>query len=215
MDIAVHGSQITEDVADGSEQRTAPRFTLLIRAAKLASNTGEFVCVIRDVSENGASVRLFHPLPADEQFTLQMPAGAIYGMTRVWERGLEAGFRFDSQVSVDSLITEAGAYPKRGLRLALNFPATVSTLTQRCAATVENLSQQGAMVRCEGLFAIDQNLRVEADDVATCLKEIRAKVRWRRGTHYGLVFDDTFTLRDFALLAARLQAPELLTEEQR
>jgi energy-coupling factor transporter ATP-binding protein EcfA2 len=31
---------------DGAEQRAAPRFTLLIRAAKLVSAQGEFVCVI-------------------------------------------------------------------------------------------------------------------------------------------------------------------------
>ena len=41
-------------------------------------------------------------------------------------------------------------------------------------------------------------------------REIRAKVRWRRERHYGVVFDDTFALGDFARLAARLQAPALL-----
>ena len=40
--------------------------------------------------------------------------------------------------------------------------------------------------------------------------EVRAKVRWRRDHDYGVVFDDTFTLGDFARLAARLQAPGLL-----
>jgi len=215
MDMAITGTQVADHIEDdGEEQRAAPRFTLLIRAAKLSCRSGEFVCIIRDVSESGVSVRLFHALPADDHFELQMPAGAVYGLTRVWERGLEAGFRFDSPVAVESLINEASAYPKRGLRLALTFPAVVCTLTQRCAATVRNLSQQGAMIDCEGLFAIDQSLRFEAAEIAPCLKGIRAKVRWRRGTHYGLVFDDTFTLKDFALLAGRLQVAELVPSEE-
>jgi hypothetical protein len=202
-------------VEDGGEQRAAPRFTLLIRAAKLICELGEFVCVIRDVSESGVSVRLFHPLPPGESFNLQMPAGAVYPITLVWDRGTEAGFRFDAPVPVELLVHEASIYPKRGLRLGVAFPVTVTTLTQRCNAMVGNLSQQGALLECEALFAIDQNLRIESADKAQGFKETRAKVRWRRGTRYGLVFDDTFTLGDFAKLAARLQAPELLPEEPR
>lgn len=215
MDIALPGSQLGDLVEDGSEQRAAPRFTLLIRAAKLICELGEFVCVIRDVSESGVSVRLFHPLPPGEHFNLQMPAGAVYPITLVWDRGTEAGFRFDAPVPVELLVHEASIYPKRGLRLGVSFPVTVTTLTQRCNAMVGNLSQQGALLECEALFAIDQNLRIESADKAQGFKETRAKVRWRRGTRYGLVFDDTFTLGDFAKLAARLQAPELLPEDRR
>jgi hypothetical protein len=89
---------------------------------------------------------------------------------------------------------------------------TITTLTQRCPATVVNFSQQGALLACDGLFAIDQNLRIDGGTIAPELKEIRAKVRWRRGAHYGVVFDDTFTLGDFAKLAARLQMPELAAD---
>ncbi len=210
MDFATTGSRLHDEGAGGSEQRAAPRFGLLIRAAKLACQSGQFVCVIRDVSETGVSARLFHALPGDEHYQLHMPGGAIYEMASVWRRESEAGFQFAEPVAVESLINEACAYPKRGLRLAVEFPVTLTTLTQRCTAMVQNLSQQGALIKCDGLFAIEQNLRIEAGDIAPELKEIRAKVRWRRGTDYGVVFDDTFTLGNFARLAAFLQAPDLL-----
>ncbi len=48
---------------NGEEQRGAPRYTSLIRAAKLVCGQGEFVCVIRDVSATGVSLRTFHRLP--------------------------------------------------------------------------------------------------------------------------------------------------------
>ena len=196
----------------GAEQRAAPRFTLLIRAAKLVSAQGEFVCVIRDVSETGVSVRLFHALPGCKQYALHMPAGAIYEVARVWQRDNEAGFTFDAPVVVEKLVNESGEYPKRGLRLALCFPVTIKMLSGSVEAMVENLSQQGARLTCDRLLAIDQTVRMEMPDLSGKPREVRAKVRWRRDQQYGAVFDDTFTLGDFARLAALLQAPALLEE---
>jgi hypothetical protein len=196
----------------GAEQRAAPRFTLLIRAAKLVSAQGEFVCVIRDVSETGVSVRLFHALPACTEYALHMPAGASYELARVWQRENEAGFTFTQPVEVGRLVNESNEYPKRGLRLGLCFPVTVNILAGSFEAEVENLSQQGARMICDRLLSIDQTLRIQMPDLSGKPREVRAKVRWRRDQHYGVVFDDTFTLGDFARLAALLQAPALLGE---
>lgn len=196
-----------------ADQRAAPRFTLLIRAAKLSSAQGEFVCVIRDVSETGVSVRLFHELPGCEDFALHMPAGAIYEVRRVWQRGNEAGFTFTAPVEVERLVNESSEYPKRGLRLGLCFPVMVNHLAGSFEALVENISQQGARLTCEPLLAIDQTVRIAMPAPGGGKpREVRAKVRWRRDQHYGVVFDDTFTLGDFARLAAVLQAPALLDE---
>ncbi|MFW5868436.1 MAG: PilZ domain-containing protein [Armatimonadota bacterium] len=100
-----------------ADMRAAPRFTLLIRAAKLVCAKGEFVCVIRDVSETGVSVRLFHRLPSGGPYELHMPGGVAYEMRAVWQRDNEAGFEFTRPVEVSRLISEAGQYPKRGIRL--------------------------------------------------------------------------------------------------
>lgn len=197
----------------GAEQRTAPRFTLLIRAAKLVSAQGEFVCVIRDVSETGVSVRLFHGLPSCKYFALHMPAGAVYEIARVWHKGNEAGFTFADGVEVEKLVNESTDYPKRGLRLALCFPVMVNMLAGSFEALVENFSQQGARLTCDRMLAIDQTVRLQIPAPGGSKpREVRAKVRWRRDQHYGVVFDDTFTLGDFARLAALLQAPALLEE---
>lgn len=196
----------------GSELRAAPRFTLLIRAAKLVSAQGEFVCVIRDVSETGVSVRLFHALPVCQDFALHMPAGAVYEITRKWQRDNEAGFAFLEPVAVEQLVNESSDYPKRGLRLGLCFPVVVSTLSGQFEAVVENLSQQGARLTCDRLLAIDQTVRIAAPGLAGETRDVRAKVRWRRDRQYGVVFDDTFTLGEFARLAAQLQAPALLDD---
>lgn len=190
----------------GAELRGAPRYTLLIRAAKLISSQGEFVCVIRDISATGVSVRLFHPLPKCDHLVLELRTGEHYEIERRWERVNEAGFEFTAPVDVEKMVMEVGQFPKRGLRLGVEFPIRLRTLTQRVNATVKNLSQQGARIECDALLAIDQTVRIESED----MREIRTKIRWRRDTDYGVVFDDTFTLADFARLAAQLQCPHLL-----
>ncbi len=201
-----------EDNGGGAaDARRSERFTLLIRAARLVSPNGEFVCVVRDVSQTGVSVRLFHALPSGSPLELHMPGGGIYRVEPRWKRDNEVGLQFDESVDVQRFVSEVGEFPKRALRLGTFFPIRVSTLTQSCEGMVINLSQQGARIECEGLFAIDQTLRIESAEAVPEFSELRAKVRWRRDTEYGIVFDDTFALGDFARLAARLQCPGLLT----
>ena len=191
----------------GADLRGAPRFTLLIRAAKLVSVQGEFVCVIRDVSATGISVKLFHQLPPGEVLDLQLQCGETYKINRIRESEGEAAFEFVDNIDVEQFISEVGQFPKRGLRLGIKIPITIRTLSQRLPAMVHNISQQGARFESEALLAQDQSLRLEGKG----LGEFYAKVRWRREQEYGVVFDDVMTLGDFARMAARLQAPSLLT----
>lgn len=201
---------IDSSVDDSTDQRATPRYTLLIRAAKLVTSQGEFACVLRDVSEIGVCVRLFHRVPTGDPVELHMPGGGVYELRFVWERDNEAGFEFIGNVDVARLVNEAGSYPKRGLRLGVFFPIKLRTLTGHFEGVVENLSQQGARFESDGLFAIDQTLTLESPEAGGEFFDIRAKVRWRRDQEYGVVFENTLSLREFARLAARLQCPKLL-----
>lgn len=191
---------------DACEERVAPRFTLLIRAAKLVAPQGEFIVVIRDVSSTGVSLRGFHPLPTAGPLRLELQTGESHAIEQVWQRGNEAGFRFVEPVEVHDLVAEAGRFPKRQLRLNLAFPVTIATGGQMVRGELTNLSQQGARIDCTALFAIAQPLRIQSSN----LPDIVARVRWRRVDTYGVVFDTTFNLKELALFAAAMQAPELL-----
>lgn len=190
---------------DAIEQRSAPRFTSLIRAAKLVSSEGEHVCVLRDVSTGGVRLRCFHPLPRDEVMALELQNGDRFEIKRVREEDFEASFRFTSEAPIERLVQEALRYPRRALRLNLEIPLTLRTIGGSVSAVTQNVSQQGCRVEVDTTLALSQSLIVES----AYLPGIRAKVRWRRGNACGLVFDDTFTLKDFAVHAARVQAAQL------
>ncbi|WP_370190098.1 PilZ domain-containing protein [Qipengyuania sp.] len=190
----------------GPDQRGAPRYTSLIRAAKLVCGQGEFVCVIRDVSATGVSLRTFHKLPTDAALALELQNGESYELELVRSEGFDASYRFDRPIEVDRLIRENWDFPKRGLRLNIMLPLLVSSLSGKATAVTLNLSQQGARIECDHVFAIDQRVTISGEH----LPDIRCTVRWRRDANYGLVFEDTFSLRDFAMAAAKVQCPLLL-----
>jgi hypothetical protein len=48
-----------------ADPRGAARSSLMFRTAKILCESGEYVCVVRDVSATGARLRLFHAAPPD------------------------------------------------------------------------------------------------------------------------------------------------------
>ena len=190
------------------DDRAAPRVTLLIRPAKLTGPSGQFMCVLRDLSETGISVRFFHNCPPDERMELELETGDRHLLERVWARKLEAGFQFTAPIDMARTINESGIHPKRQLRLDLQILARIACQGRSSEALVRNISQQGARVECASDLAVAQAVRLQAEG----LPEVVAKVRWRIKDQYGLIFDDRFTLGQFAQLAAMRQMPSLVVD---
>lgn len=198
-----------EGMSGATDQRAAPRFIALIRAAKLICDGREFVCVVRDVSTTGVRLRCFHSIPRGAAIALELQNGDLLPLERVREDEYEASFRFIGEVSIERLLQETASYPRRPLRLNMAIPLTLRTAVGSVAAVTQNISQQGCRVECPTPLALSQPVVVQSE----FLPGIRAKVRWRRGTACGLVFDDTFSLKDFAVHAARMQCPALARTE--
>jgi len=186
---------------DEAEQRHAPRFTLLIRSAKLTSPEGEFLCIVRDASETGVSVKLFHPLPPEIPLTLELPNGDCHSLERVWEEHGKAGFRFRNAVDLERIVENPSRYAKRAVRVNLEVPCDLLVGVRRVAATILNLSQQGAQIRTLERLSLIQRVRLQAEG----MPEIAGKVRWRKDDRYGLSFEDTFQFAELAAVAFDLR----------
>ena len=193
---------VSPDAAgDEAEQRRAPRFTLLIRAAKLVAPEGEYLCVVRDASETGVSVRLFHPLPPDVPLTLELQNGDRHALERVWEEQGKAGFRFEGATDITRIVESPSRFAKRAVRVNLGGPLSIKLGDRKVAATLINLSQQGAQIATAERLSLVQRIKLEGD----CMPEIAAKVRWRRNELYGLSFEDNFQFGDLAKIVFDLQ----------
>lgn len=190
-------------VRDAADQRAAQRYTLLLRAGKLVSDAGEYLCILRDASSTGIKARLFHELPDAPRFELELGNGDRYAVEPVWQREGHAGFRFaEGPIDVHALMDEGTPFPKRSIRLRLALPVMVTNdagLSR--AGQLQDLSQQGALLVMEPGLALGQQVRIEAPG----LPARHARVRWRRRAAHGLVFQAAFRLDELAVLAHRLQ----------
>lgn len=188
-------------LAPFAEMRGAERYALLIRTAKLVTEAGEFLCVVRDVSATGLRLKLFHPLPDLDRMAVELANGEFYFVEKVWERDGHAGFRFAAPIDVGRFMEEPSDYPRRPVRAAVSLPAMLSADGERSPVTITDLSQAGARIACDRHLAIEQRIKIEAAG----LPPLFANVCWRSSPDYGLVFQQHFAFADLALMVARIQ----------
>jgi hypothetical protein len=185
-----------------TDQRADRRVSLLLRSGKLVSGDAEILCVLRDASSGGIKAKLFHELPDGQQFELELGNGERFPVELIWQSDGHAGFSFaGGPVDLFGVVEEEAAFPKRNLRLKLSMPLTVTIGIEERAATLGDLSQQGAQVQVDPPLAIGQHVRLTAEGFPT----LDALVRWRRGKAHGLVFQRSFRLDELAVLVDRLQ----------
>lgn len=195
-------SQARENDAQGggADLRGAPRFALMLRSAKMIADGTEYLCIIRDVSETGVKLRLFHAAPRAAVLMIETASGQHYPMQLVWEANGEAGFRFTRPIDVDAFVSESGPYPKRPLRLRVHHSAKVRMGKDELTATILDISRQGARITIGTRLAIGQKFWLEARE----LPVFEATVCWRREPEYGLVFSQLMGLEELAQRAERM-----------
>lgn len=190
----------------GSELRGAPRFTLLVRSAKLIIDGREYLCVLRDASATGCKVRLFHPLPPFATLALETASGERFPMELMWNREDHAGFRFFDMVNVQRLLDDKGtAYPKRQIRLKTEEDIIILANGQEIRAVMRDISQQGACIESPLRLMLRQPVRIEA----AAFPPIYAKVVWRQQPRHGLVFDRGFLMEELAQHIAKMHATHI------
>jgi hypothetical protein len=181
--------------------RGADRSALLLRVAKLVCQSGEYACLVRDVSTTGVRLRLFHALP-DERFVfLQLANGEVYPVELLWASEGQAGFHFTQPIDVNAFIAEPSAWPRRPVRLNIAAPGLAFVGSTAISVNLKDLSQAGARIEAFGHMMIGQPLRLLIDG----LPERWSRIAWRRGFDHGLAFETKFKLEELAAHALALQ----------
>lgn len=195
------GRKPAEDAQTRVELRDAPRFSLIMRTAKLLCESGEYVCIVRDISATGTKLRLFHEVPPDEHLYLELANGRRYAMERVWQDGDHAGYRFSCVIEINEFVEETSLYPRRPVRLRLQRPCLVTAGGRDWQSILVNISQQGACIEASGELPLRQLVRVDVPGLALRFGHIC----WRRKHGHGVVFQNAFRLDELARHALALQ----------
>lgn len=198
--VALSNPEQREDRVPG-ESRTGPRVSLLMRAAKLISPSGEFLCILRDVSAKGLKARLFHRLPEERPLRVELGNGQRINVEPVWEQDGHAGFRILHEgMDVNELVRESTPFPRRSLRLKLQRDILIDDGQRQIDATLRDISLLGLLIETSTTLP----LRKEVTIAHETLSLGAARVRWRRGRLHGLVLQRSLTMEQLAALLAHV-----------
>ncbi len=78
------------------EQRHGHRKGFLKRA-QIVAGGGVVDCIVENMSDTGARVRLANPTPLPEAFALRFPDGASHAARRRWSFGTAVGLEFEGR----------------------------------------------------------------------------------------------------------------------
>jgi hypothetical protein len=87
--------------ANSAERRQGYRKAFL-RRAQIVFAGGAVDCVVEDLSDAGARVRLGNPTPLPEAFALRFQNGTSHPARRRWMRGAVVGMEFDGAGSPEN-----------------------------------------------------------------------------------------------------------------
>ena len=173
----------------------------LMRAAKLICQSGEYICLLRDLSASGVRIGMFHAIPPETHVFLELPSGEVHAMIRMWEHGTTAGFRFAKPVEPDAFLAELGAADSRKLSLRMRVPALAVVGGLVHPVTLTALSQGAAHMETDHFLAVCQSFMLSVEGLGEC----GAWVRMRRGSKYEIAFDTIHRLDQLAEQALALQ----------
>jgi len=199
--LAIAETKVATFAETDDRRAGAPRQRLLMRVAKLISESGEYPCVMLDVSETGTKLRLFHACPPDTFMMIELSNAAIYPVERRWTKGDTVGLRFTGSVDVSDFIQEPNPHTRRPLRLRTNHEVKVSAGGQLAHALMINISAGGACIEAGRQLPVSSLVKVEIAGRG----ERFAHVCWRDEYRHGLAFQDGMRLEDLARLALDLQ----------
>lgn len=186
-----------------ANRRAAPRFTLLIRAARLVLDGRDHLCVIRDVSATGMKIRLFHPLPPHRSLAIGLGKSDCIAAHVAWTEGDHVGLRFHAPQSVEVLLdAERGSEGRQPLQLAITLEALVHAGCSAMPARIVSLAQQAARIEVPQKLVVGEQVRLQT----AMLPPLLARVRSQRseadiGVGYDLEFDSPFRLDELARAA--------------
>jgi len=189
------------NTTDAIDRDGNSRKALVLRTAKVICLSGEYLCLIRELSEIGLSLRYLHTVPDDERIILQLANGLTFPIERVWTGRKQAGYRFTRAIEIDEFLSESTPHECRPIRISLTAPATITAGQIVSRVHLKDLSREGAQFESEA----DHKVGMLASFEALGLPQRLGEVRWRDGTLFGMRFQHPLTLQQLADIALDLQ----------
>jgi len=180
------------------ERRRHERQLVLLRVALLHAGDASDICVVRNVSPNGLSARVYRRLTVGEQVEIEFRSGELLTGTVVWERECDVGLVFPEPIDVAAVLASRSvseATKRRALpRINVECIGRLSTSLQSMEAVLRDISQGGASLQVEDPVSELSNVQLLLPD----LPPIAGVVRWTSGKTVGVSFNGCIAFEQLA-----------------
>lgn len=194
-------AEIKDDPSSALGRRLSTRYLRLIRPAKLLMDGRDLLCVVRDISNGGLQLQLFHELPEHDEIAIEFDSAHRYPLREVWKSGGRMGCAFLQHVDIKPILSSEGLeHPKRQPRLQVDHDAHLFSDGKKVPVIVRDISQRGVALDCPAWLMIDELVRLESK----AIPPVYAKVRWRSPPRYGLVLEQTFGMASLAKICLQM-----------
>lgn len=201
---------IGAEEATGAEHRAAQRKSAMLRIAKVVCHTGEYVCLIRDLSELGIGLSFLHEAPPEPRIILQLTNGLTYPLERVWAGKRQAGYRFGSEISLEEFLREESPFESRPVRLDITADARITDGRTITRVRLIDISREGAKFESDGIHPEKRLVSFEA----LGLPQRLGQIRWQNGKQFGMRFQHPLEIQELATMAVRSQPLDAPTADR-
>lgn len=190
MTCAKTNNPVTSDantISQLPDRRSDIRVQTVFRVARVIAAADEGLARIRNVSDQGARLKILTSFSLSERLTLQLVEGLELEGRIVWKEGNELGLQFDQAISCSDLLANLAAGTRSGttrpVRLQVGTTALARSERGLRSVKVIDISQRGIKLVHDGSLTEGLHLKV-------CLPsgiECHGIVRWAKGDVAGVM----------------------------
>src|SRR4051794_33644952 len=186
------------DPGSPPERRRQIRQLALLRVALLHSGGVSDICVVRNVSPNGLSARVYRKLSAGDEVEIEFRSGELLAGSVVWEEEYDIGVVFPRPIDVGQVLASrwsTQAEKRRSLpRITVDCAGQLSNGLRSVDVTLRDISQAGANLESQAQAPDLGKVQLSLPD----LPPIAGVVRWTSGANLGVSFNQCLAFETLA-----------------
>jgi hypothetical protein len=191
------------NVGSPPERRRQIRHLALLRVALLHARGTSDICVVKNVSPNGLSARVYRKVVPGEAVEVEFRSGQLLAGSVVWEEECDIGIVFPRPIDVAQVLASRWSTEpekRRALpRIAVECAGRLSNGLRSVDVRLRDISQGGASLESHENAAGLGKVQLSLPD----LPPIAGVVRWSSDTKLGVSFNECLA---FDKLARWIQA---------
>jgi hypothetical protein len=173
-----------------TERRNQPRQIALLRVGLLHIGDAKELCVVRNISDGGLSVRVYRAVALGQRVRVELKSGELLEGFVLWARNRDVGICLRETVDVQSILAgrwvmEAGKR-QRSPRLEVTCRARLRLGSRFYTGVLCDISQGGAKIRLQtGPCGVGEAVLTLPD-----LPPVQGMVRWVNESVIGVSFNE-------------------------